>query len=75
MDLNEFERRVIAGEINDFEPYFEDGSLNYHLRYVLAKNGIEVDRVIEMDGPGTILGFIKDKVHVDCHENGKPSIS
>lgn len=68
MDLKEFERQVLAGEITDFEPYFENGSLNYHLRYVLAKNGIEVDRIIEMDGPGTILGFIKDKVHVDRYE-------
>lgn len=65
MDLKEFERQVLAGEITDFEPYFEDDSLNYHLRYILAKNNIEVDRIIEMDGPGTILGFIKDKVHVD----------
>lgn len=71
MDLKEFERQVLAGEITDFEPYFENGSLNYHLRYVLAKNGIEVDRIIEMDGPGTILGFIKDKVHVDRYEEWK----
>lgn len=71
MDLKKFERAVIAGEITDFEPYFENGSLNYHLRYVLAKNGIEVDRIIEMDGSGTILGFIKDKVHVDRYKEWK----
>lgn len=71
MDLKEFEHQVIAGEITDFEPYFEDGSLNYHLRYILAKNGIEVDRIIEKDGPGAILGFIKDKVHVDRYEEWK----
>ena len=71
MDLNEFERQVITGEITDFEPYFEDKDINYHLRYILAKNGIEVDRIIEMDGPGTILGFIKDKVHVDRYEEWK----
>lgn len=65
MDLKEFERQVLAGEITDFEPYFEDGSINYHLRYILAKNNIE------MDGPGTILGFIKDKVHVDRYEKWK----
>lgn len=71
MDLNEFERQVLAGEITDFEQYFEDGSLNYHLRYILAKCGIEVDRIIEMDGPCTILGFIKDKVHVDRYKEWK----
>ena len=71
MDLKEFERQIIAGEITDFEPYFEDKDINYHLRYVLAKLGIEVDRVIEMDGPGTILGFIKDKVHINRYEEWK----
>ena len=24
MDLNEFERQVLAGEITDFEPYFKE---------------------------------------------------
>lgn len=71
MDLKEFERQVLAGEITDFEPYFEDGRLNYHLRYILAKNNIEVDRIIEMDGPGTILGFIKDKVNIDRYKEWK----
>lgn len=71
MDLKEFERQVLAGEITDFEPYFEDKELNYHLRYILAKLGIEVDRVIEMDGPWTILGFIKDEVHTDRYGEWK----
>ena len=71
MDLKEFERQVLAGEITDFEPYFTNNDINYHLRYVLAKLGIEVDRIIEMDGPGTILGFIKDKVHIDRYEEWK----
>lgn len=71
MDLKEFERQILAGEITDFEPYFEDKRSYYHLRCVLAKLGIEVDRIIEMDGPGTILGFIKDKVHVDRYEEWK----
>ena len=71
MDLKEFEHQVLTGEITDFEPYFEDTELNYHLRYILAKLGIEVDRIIEMDGPGTILGFIKDGVHTDRYEEWK----
>lgn len=71
MNLKEFERQIIAGEIINFEPYFENNDINYHLRYILAKNNIEVDRIIEMDGSGTILGFIKDKVHVDRYEEWK----
>lgn len=71
MDLKEFERQVLAGEITNFEPYFKDREINYHLRYILAKLGIEVDRIIEMDGPGTILGFIKDKVHTDRYNEWK----
>lgn len=71
MNLKEFERQVLAGEINDFEPYFDNKEINYHLRYVLAKLGIEVDRIIEMDGPGTILGFIKDRVHTERYEEWK----
>lgn len=71
MDLKEFERQVLAGEITEFEPYFEDKRSYYHLRHVLAKLGIEVDRIIEMDGPGTILGFIQDKVHIDRYEEWK----
>ena len=71
MNLEEFERQVLAGEITEFEPYFEDKRSYYHLRHVLAKLGIEVDRIIEMDGPGTILGFIQDKVHIDRYEEWK----
>lgn len=71
MDLKEFERQVLGGEITDFEPYFEDREINYHLRYILAKLGIEVDRIIETDGHGTILGFIKDKVHINRYKEWK----
>lgn len=71
MFLDEFEHQVRAGEITDFEPYFENDSFNYHLRYILAKCGIKVDRVIEMDGPGTILGFIGDRVHTDRYMEWK----
>lgn len=71
MDLKEFERQVLEGEITDFEPYFEDKDINYHRRYILAKCDIEVDRIIKMDGPSTILGFIKDKVHIDRYKEWK----
>lgn len=68
---DEFEHQVLAGEITDFEPFFENDIFNYHLRYVLAKNDIEVNRVIEMDGPSTILGFIGDRVHTDRYGEWK----
>lgn len=71
MFLDEFEHQVRAGEITDFEPYFENDSFNYHLRYVIAKSGIEVERVIEMDGTSTILGFINDRVHTDRYDEWK----
>lgn len=71
MFLEEFERQVLAGEITDFEPFFENDSFNYHLRYILAKCGIEVDRVIEMDGPATIMGFIRDRVHINRYGEWK----
>lgn len=71
MFLDEFEHQVRAGEITDFEPFFENDSFNYHLRYILAKCGIEVDRVIEMDGTSTILGFINDRVHTDRYAEWK----
>ena len=62
MNLNEFERKVLAGEITDFEPYFK-GQYNkdqMEYRYILAKNGIETDRVAEMDGYNTIVDIIND---------------
>lgn len=68
MDLNEFERKVLAGEITDFEPYFMeqyncsqiDQQEQRERRYILAKNGIETDRVEKMDGYNTIVDIIND---------------
>ncbi len=73
MDLNEIPRTPSHRRRNQrfSESYFEDGSSTITCAKSLAKNGIEVDRAIEMDGPGTILGSIKDKVHVDCYEKWK----
>ena len=62
MDLKEFERQVLAGEITDFEPYFK-GQWDHdqrEQRYILAKNGIETDRVTLMDGYNTIVDIIND---------------
>ena len=45
MNLKEFERQVLAGEITDFEPYFKEqwDHDQREQRYILAKNGIETD--------------------------------
>lgn len=68
MNLKEFERQVLAGEITDFEPYFleqydsnqTDQYDQMDRRYILAKNGIETDRVATMDGYNTIVDIINE---------------
>lgn len=68
MDLFEFEQAVKNGEITDFEPYFMeqyncsqiDQQEQREQRYILAKNGIETDRVEKMDGYNTIVDIIND---------------
>lgn len=56
MDLKEFERQVLAGEITNFEPYFEETNnvkedlRNKNYRLMLLTHGIEIERVLEMDG-------------------------
>lgn len=79
MDLNEFERQVLAGEITDFEPYFKEqydsrktdqyGQMD--LRYILAKNGIETDRVAIMDGYNTIVDIINEGLLPERYEEWK----
>ncbi len=69
MDLEEFERQVLAGEITDFEPYFTNTLREY--RYVLAKYGYAVNRVIEIDGDIVIRKFIEDGVHIDRYDEWK----
>lgn len=56
MTAEEFERQVIAGEITDFEPYLkETGSIKEDLRnkayrLILLAHGIEIERILELDG-------------------------
>lgn len=73
MDLNEFERQVLAGEITDFEPYFIKPYDKEQLeqRYILAKNGIETDRVEKMDGFNTIVDIINDGLLPERYEEWK----
>lgn len=79
MNLKEFERKVLAGEITDFEPYFleqydsnqTDQYDQMDRRYILAKNGIETDRVTLMDGYNTIIDIINDGLLTERYEEWK----
>ena len=73
MDLKEFERQVLAGEITDFEPYFLEqyDSNQMEYRYILAKNGIETDRVATMDGYNTIVDIINEGLLPERYEEWK----
>lgn len=73
MDLNEFERQVLTGEITDFEPYFTKPYDKEQLekRYILAKNGIETDRVEKLDGFNTIVDIINDGLLPERYEEWK----
>lgn len=73
MNLKEFERRVLAGEITDFEPYFLEqyDSNQMEYRYILAKNGIETDRVATMDGYNTIVDIINEGLLPERYEEWK----
>lgn len=73
MNLKEFERRVLAGEITDFEPYFLEqyNSNQMEYRYILAKNGIETDRVATMDGYNTIVDIINEGLLPERYEEWK----
>ena len=73
MNLKEFERQVLAGEITDFEPYFTNSydKEQREQRYVLAKNGIETDRVTLMDGYNTIVDIINEGLLPERYEEWK----
>ena len=79
MNLKEFERQVLAGEITDFEPYFQeqydsrqiDAYDQMDRRYILAKNGIETDRVATMDGYNTIVDIIDEGLLPERYEEWK----
>ena len=66
----EFEQQVLAGELTNIEQYFDDESAQEE-RYLLAKHGINVDRVIAMDGVDVIIRFIRDSVHKDRYDEWK----
>lgn len=73
MDLKEFERQVLAGEITDFETYFKRqwDHDQREQRYILAKNGIETDRVAIIDGYNTIVDIIHEGLLPERYEEWK----
>lgn len=73
MDLNEFERQVLAGEITDFRPYFTKpyDKEQMEQRYILAKNGVGTDRVSEMDGYNTIVKIIDEGLLPERYDEWK----
>lgn len=66
MTAEEFERQVIAGEITDFEPYLKETSSikedlrNKAYRLVLLAHGIEIERILELDGAFAISTCIRE---------------
>lgn len=66
----EFERKLLSGEITDIEPYYQDRRYGNE-RYYLAKHGINVDQTIRMDGYETIIRFIHDGVHKGHYSDWK----
>lgn len=73
MDLKEFERQVLAGEITDYRPHFTKpyDKDQREQRYILAKNGIGTDRVSEMDGCNTIVDIIHEGLLPERYEEWK----
>lgn len=66
MTAEEFERQVIAGEITDFEPYLTETSSikedlrNKAYRLILLAHGIEIERILELDGAFAISTYIRE---------------
>ncbi len=72
MYLEKFEHQVRAGEITDFEPYFENDSFQLP-RDTFLQMRYRKSTTSSKYGPGTILGFIDDRVHTDRYEEWKKS--
>lgn len=70
MDLFEFEEAVKNGEITDFEPYMRKQKFDMH-RTVLARNGIEVDRIVTRDGNQVIIDLIEKGLETERYEGWK----
>lgn len=77
MTAEEFERQVLAGEITDFEPYLNDtGKIkddlqNKTYRLILLAHGIEVERILELDGAFAISTCIREGLLSERYDEWK----
>lgn len=55
--LATFKEKFAKGEIHDFKPWMENGPKG--IRYVMAKNGIEIEELLKEDDYGIILRLIE----------------
>lgn len=77
MTPEEFEHKVLAGEITDFEPYLKyTNSVREDLRdkayrLVLLKHGIESERILELDSIFAIVTCIQEGLFPEQYEEWK----
>lgn len=77
MTAEEFERQVVAGEITDFEAYFEEKNnikknlQNQPYRLILLKHGIETERILELDGIFAIVTCIQEGLFPEQYDKWK----
>lgn len=66
MTAEEFEQAVVTGQITDFEPYLTETSSikedlrNKAYRLILLAHGIEIERILELDGAFAISTCIRE---------------
>lgn len=77
MKPEEFEQAVLAGEITDFEPYFEGKNnikkdlQNQPYRLILLKHGIDAERILELDGIFAIVTCIQEGMFPERYKEWK----
>lgn len=77
MTHEEFEQAVLAGEITDFELYFEGKNnikkdlQNTPYRLILLKHGIETERILELDGAFAIGMCIQERLLPEQYDEWK----
>lgn len=80
MDIKEFEEQMLSGTITDFEPFFDlsveeldeiGEPYNFsatEARWILAKNGIELERCLECDGNFLISELVQAGLYPERYE-------
>lgn len=77
MTPEEFEHKVLAGEITDFEPYLKytnsvrEDLRNKAYRLVLLKHSIEIERILELDGNFAICVCIQEGLLPERYDEWK----